>query len=80
MKRHLMLVAAALFIVATVPASAQYWGVPGSAGDIDDAAQTLFDTDGPTLKFKSTVAGARSSPAIRSTALSVRTRDGRSWP
>ena len=52
MKRHLMLVAAALFLFMAVPASAQYWGVPGSAGDIDDASQSLFDTDGPTLKFK----------------------------
>lgn len=52
MKRHLVLAAAALFIVLALPASAQYWGVPGSAGDIDDASQSLFDTDGPTLKFK----------------------------
>lgn len=52
MKRALILIAATLFLLAAVPASAQYWGVPGSAGDIDDASQSLFDTDGPTLKFK----------------------------
>ena len=42
-----------LLLLASVPAFGQYWGVPGSSGDIDDAAQSLFDTDGPTLKFKS---------------------------
>jgi hypothetical protein len=52
-KRSLILVAAALFVLTTLPAFGQYWGVPGSAGDIDDASETLFDTDGPTLKFKS---------------------------
>jgi hypothetical protein len=41
-----------LLLLAPMPAFAQYWGVPGSAGDIDDASATLFDTDGPTLKFK----------------------------
>lgn len=46
-----------LFMLSAVPASAQYWGVPGSAGDIDDASETLFDTDGPTLKFKSGATG-----------------------
>ena len=52
MKRHLIFVVAALFILAAFPASAQHWGVPGSVGDIDDASLPLFDTDGPTLKFK----------------------------
>ncbi|HEX6087510.1 MAG TPA: hypothetical protein VF266_23455 [Thermoanaerobaculia bacterium] len=42
-----------LLLLAATPVFAQYWGVPGSAGDIDDASETLFDTDGPTLKFKS---------------------------
>lgn len=42
-----------LLLLTTLPAFGQYWGVPGSAGDVDDASQTLFDTDGPTLKFKS---------------------------
>lgn len=41
-----------LLLLTTLPAFGQYWGVPGSAGDIDDASETLFDTDGPTLKFK----------------------------
>jgi hypothetical protein len=50
MMKRLLLV---LLLLAPMPAFAQYWGVPGSAGDIDDAAATLFDTDGPTLKFKS---------------------------
>ena len=49
MKRAFLL---SLFLFLAMPASAQYWGVPGSAGDIDDASQSLFDTDGPTLKFK----------------------------
>ena len=52
MKRHLLLAVFSLFLLTAIPASAQYWGVPGSAGDIDDASQSLFDTDGPTLKFK----------------------------
>ena len=52
MKRHLILAALALFLLATFPASAQHWGVPGSVGDIDDASLSLYDTDGPTLKFK----------------------------
>lgn len=51
MKRHLTLVAT-LFVLAAFPASAQHWGVPGSVGDIDDASLSLYDTDGPTLKFK----------------------------
>lgn len=41
-----------LLLFLTIPASAQYWGVPASVGDIDDASQSLYDTDGPTLKFK----------------------------
>ena len=52
MKRSLILVAATLFLLVAFPAAAQHWGVPGSVGDIDDASVSLFDTDGPTLKFK----------------------------
>lgn len=53
MKRSVLFLAATLFLLAAIPASAQHWGVPGSAGDIDEASQSLYETTGPTLKFKS---------------------------
>ena len=53
MKRTFILMAAALFILAAVPASAQYWSVPGSVGVIDEASASLYEFSGSTLKFKS---------------------------
>src|SRR5688572_21204624 len=52
MKRHLMLVAAALFLFMAVPASAQLWNSAGSTGIVDESALGLFEFAGPTLKFK----------------------------
>jgi hypothetical protein len=56
-KRHLILIAAALFILSTVPASAQVWGQPGSTGSVDEASSTLYEVNNATLKFKSTETG-----------------------
>lgn len=54
MKRHLILVAAALFVLAAFPASAQlYWGVPGSTGAVDEASAGLYEVNNATLRFKS---------------------------
>ena len=53
MKRNLIFVAAALFILSAIPASAQYWGVPASVGVIDDASASLYEFSNTTLKFKS---------------------------
>lgn len=57
MKRHLILIAAALLILSTVPASAQVWGQPGSTGIVDEASSTLYEVHNATLKFKSTETG-----------------------
>ena len=54
MKRHLVLAAAALFVLAAFPASAQlYWALPGSAGTVDESASGLYEFTNATLKFKS---------------------------
>ena len=46
MKRHLLLVAAALFVLAAVPVSAQlYWAVPGSTGAVDEASAGLYEVN-----------------------------------
>lgn len=53
MKKSFLLFAAALFVFAAVPASAQYWGVPGSVGIIDEGSTSLYEFSGAALKFKS---------------------------
>lgn len=53
MKKHMLFVAAALFLFAAVPASAQYWGVPGSVGIIDEGSTSLYEFTGAALKFRS---------------------------
>lgn len=53
MKKPLILVAAALLILSAVPASAQFWSVPGSVGVIDEASSSLYEFSNTTLKFKS---------------------------
>lgn len=72
MKRHLVLAAAALFVLAAFPASAQlYWALPGSAGTVDESASGLYEFTNATLKFKSS---ARSWRATRSPASPSKTR------
>lgn len=53
MKRLFVLAAVALSFVLTLPASAQYWGTPGSAGIIDEASTSLYEFNNATLQFKS---------------------------
>ena len=57
MKRNLVLVAAALFLLTSLPASAQLWGQSGSTGIIDEASLGLFEFSGPTLRFKAGAVG-----------------------
>ena len=56
MKKHLVVMATLLFLMA-VPASAQYWGVPGSTGDVDESAASIYEKTGASLKFKSASTG-----------------------
>jgi hypothetical protein len=53
MKKLFFLPALALFIAAALPASAQYWGAPGSTGAIDESSTTLYEFHNGTLRFKS---------------------------
>jgi hypothetical protein len=53
MKRHLVLVAVALFALAAFPALADNWGTAGSTGFIDEASAGLYEVDNATLRFKS---------------------------
>jgi hypothetical protein len=57
MKRYLMLAAAALFMFSAVPASAQFWGMPGSTGIIDESSVNLYEFSGGTLRFKGSQTG-----------------------
>ena len=57
MKRNLILIAATLFLLASVPASAQIWNSAGSTGIIDEGSLALFEFAGPTLKFKAGATG-----------------------
>jgi len=57
MKRNLVLAAAALFLLASLPASAQLWGQAGSTGIIDEASAALYEFSGPTLRFKAGAVG-----------------------
>ncbi len=52
-KTTLILAAAALFVLTAFPASAQYWGAPGSTGIIDESSTTLHEFNNGTLRFKS---------------------------
>lgn len=53
MKKHLVLVAAVLFVIAALPASAQQlWGTAGSVGIIDEASVGLYEFSGQSLQFK----------------------------
>jgi peptidoglycan hydrolase-like protein with peptidoglycan-binding domain len=53
MKRHLVLVAAALFVLAALPASAQQlWGTAGSVGIIDESSVNLYEFSGQSLQFR----------------------------
>ncbi|MGN6185694.1 MAG: hypothetical protein ACTHQM_18800 [Thermoanaerobaculia bacterium] len=53
MKRHLALVALALFALTAFPALADNWGTAGSTGFIDEASAGLYEVDNATLRFKS---------------------------
>jgi 3'-phosphoadenosine 5'-phosphosulfate (PAPS) 3'-phosphatase len=58
MKKNLVLVAAALFVLAAIPASAQQlWNTAGSTGIIDEASLNLFEFTGQTLQFKAGAVG-----------------------
>ena len=57
MKKHLSLLAAALFVLAAVPASAQLWSAAGSTGIVDEASLGLFEFSGPSLQFKAGAVG-----------------------
>jgi hypothetical protein len=57
MKKHLSLIAAALLVLAAVPASAQLWNTTGSTGVIDEASLTLFEFSGQSLQFKAGAVG-----------------------
>lgn len=52
MNKHLSLIAAALLVLAAVPASAQLWNTTGSTGVIDEASLSLFEFSGQSLQFK----------------------------
>lgn len=51
-KRSLVLAAAALFVLTAFPASAQFWGAPGSTGTVDEASTSLHEFHNATLRFK----------------------------
>lgn len=58
MKRNLLLVAATLLLLASLPASAQnLWGEAGSSGIIDESSAALYEFSGPTLRFKAGAVG-----------------------
>ena len=57
MNRHLSLIAAALFVLAAIPASAQLWNTTGSTGVIDEASLNLFEFSGQSLQFKAGAVG-----------------------
>lgn len=53
MKKPLVFVAAAWFVLAALPAfSQQLWNTTGSTGIIDEASLNLFEFSGQTLQFK----------------------------
>jgi len=57
MKRHLSLVAAALLVLAALPASAQLWNTTGSTGIIDEGSLALYEFSGQSLQFKAGAVG-----------------------
>lgn len=57
MKRHSILIAAALFILAAVPASAQLWNAAGSTAIIDEGSLALYEFSGQSLQFKAGATG-----------------------
>ncbi len=58
MKKNLVLVAAALFVIASLPASAQQlWGTAGSVGIIDESSVNLYEFTGQSLQFKAGAVG-----------------------
>ena len=52
MKKPLSLIAAALFVLAAIPASAQLWSAAGSTAIVDEASLGLFEFSGQSLQFK----------------------------
>ena len=57
MKKHLSLIAAALFVLAAFPASAQLWNAAGSTGIVDEASASLYEFTGQSLQFKAGAVG-----------------------
>lgn len=57
MKRNLILAAAALFLLTTLPASAQLWSSAGSTGIIDESSAALYEFSGQSLQFKAGATG-----------------------
>lgn len=54
MKRNVVLAAAALFMLMTIPASAQYyWNAAGSTATIDEASTAFYEFNNVSLRFKS---------------------------
>lgn len=57
MRNHLSLLAAAVLLVLTVPASAQLWSAAGSTASIDEASLGLYEFSGQSLQFKAGATG-----------------------